>query len=109
MQQLVHGPYLQVADHLARKRGIPAGQGTDRRAVAAVKAGINIKSAYLAPSAAGSILFLTHIVLAMDLIVMMPLNKFAHVIYRPLALILYQWAQTPAPAADTLDAAPGTT
>lgn len=66
-------------------------------------------SAYLAPSAAGSILFLTHIVLAMDLIVMMPLNKFAHVIYRPLALILYQWAQTPAPAADTLDAAPGTT
>ncbi len=62
-------------------------------------------SAYMAPSTVGAILFLTHVVLAMDLIVMMPLNKFAHVIYRPLALTLYGWALNPESATATLGAA----
>ena len=44
------------------------------------------------PSMFGYILFLLHIVLAMDLIVLMPLTKFAHVLYRPAALALHHWA-----------------
>lgn len=44
------------------------------------------------PTTLGYILFLAHIVLAMDLIVLMPMIKFAHVIYRPTALALHRWA-----------------
>ena len=36
-------------------------------------------------------LFLVHVVLAMDLIVLLPLTKFAHAVYRPLALTLFRW------------------
>ncbi len=41
--------------------------------------------------------FVTHIVLAMDILIMMPLTKFAHVVYRTLALALHEWALAPAP------------
>jgi ferredoxin/nitrate reductase gamma subunit len=47
------------------------------------------------PTMFGYILFLLHIVLAMDLIVLMPLTKFAHVLYRPAALALHHWANSP--------------
>lgn len=49
------------------------------------------------PSMTGYLLFLVHIVLAMDLLVMMPLTKFAHVLYRTLALALHDWANAPVP------------
>ncbi len=42
-------------------------------------------------SAAGVAIFVTHVVLAMDLIVMLPLSKFAHAVYRPVALVLDEW------------------
>ncbi len=51
------------------------------------------------PTIAGYTIFLTHIVLAMDLIVLMPLTKFAHVLYRTLALALHHWANAPVPQA----------
>jgi ferredoxin/nitrate reductase gamma subunit len=47
------------------------------------------------------IIFLIHVVLAMDLIVLMPLSKFAHVLYRPLALALHHWSQQPVAQAAT--------
>jgi len=43
---------------------------------------------YSAPSLFTYVTFLVHVVLAMDLIVLMPLTKFAHAVYRPLALFL---------------------
>ena len=43
-------------------------------------------------SLAAYLIFLIHIVLAMDLIVLLPLTKFAHALYRPLALALHRWA-----------------
>jgi putative Mn2+ efflux pump MntP len=49
------------------------------------------------PTTFGYITFMTHIVLAMDLIVLLPLTKFAHVVYRTLALALHAWAKAPAP------------
>lgn len=49
------------------------------------------------PTLFGYATFLTHIVLAMDILIMMPLTKFAHVVYRTLALALHQWALAPAP------------
>jgi ferredoxin len=55
------------------------------------------------PSIFGYALFLGHIVLAMDLLVMMPLTKFAHVLYRTLALALHHWAN--ASSQQTADAA----
>ena len=55
------------------------------------------------PTAAGYTVFLTHIVLAMDLVAMLPLTKFAHAVYRTLALALNRWAQ--APAVDEAEAA----
>ena len=45
----------------------------------------------------GYAIFLTHIVLAMDILILMPLTKFAHVVYRTLALALHEWALAPAP------------
>jgi hypothetical protein len=39
----------------------------------------------------------------MDLLILMPLTKFAHVVYRTLALALHEWAK--APAAQTAAAA----
>ncbi|MGA7157467.1 MAG: 4Fe-4S dicluster domain-containing protein [Acidobacteriaceae bacterium] len=49
------------------------------------------------PTMFGYMTFLAHIVLAMDLIVLLPLTKFAHVVYRTLALVLHEWAKAPAP------------
>ena len=37
--------------------------------------------------------FLVHVVLAMDLIVLLPMTKFAHVVYRPVALLLHRWLE----------------
>jgi ferredoxin len=55
------------------------------------------------PTIFGYAVFLTHIVLAMDILILMPLTKFAHVVYRTLALALHEWAK--APAAQTSAAA----
>jgi nitrate reductase gamma subunit len=55
------------------------------------------------PTVFGYAVFLAHIVLAMDLLILMPLTKFAHVVYRTLALALHEWAK--APAAQTAAAA----
>jgi len=49
------------------------------------------------PTIFGYATFLTHIVLAMDILIMLPLTKFAHVFYRTLALALHEWALAPAP------------
>lgn len=49
------------------------------------------------PSTAAYVIFLVHVVLAMDLIAMLPVTKFAHVMYRPLALALHHWKHAPAP------------
>jgi ferredoxin len=46
----------------------------------------------------GHLVFLTHVVLALDLIAMLPLTKFAHVLYRTLALVLFAWRYAPAGA-----------
>lgn len=51
---------------------------------------------YLPLGSAGHTIFLVHVVLAMDLIAMLPLTKFAHVLYRTLALVLYSWRSAPA-------------
>ena len=50
------------------------------------------------PSRVAYALFLTHVVLAMDLIVLLPLTKLAHAMYRPLALALHRWASASAAA-----------
>jgi ferredoxin len=51
-----------------------------------------------APAAAGHLVFFVHVVLAMDLVAMLPLTKFAHVLYRTLALVLFAWRHAPAKA-----------
>lgn len=48
------------------------------------------------PTAAGHAVFFVHVVLAMDLVAMLPLTKFAHVLYRTLALVLFAWRHAPA-------------
>ncbi len=45
------------------------------------------------PSAVAYVTTLVHVVLAIDLIVLLPITKFAHAIYRPLALLLHRWAE----------------
>jgi len=50
---------------------------------------------YLPPSRFSYVIFLVHIVLAMDLIVLLPITKFAHAVYRPLALALTHWSAAP--------------
>ena len=50
---------------------------------------------YLPMKSFGDAIFFVHVVLAMDLIAMLPLTKFAHVLYRTLALILFAWRRTP--------------
>lgn len=56
------------------------------------------------PAAPGHIIFFTHVVLAMDLVAMLPLTKFAHVLYRTLALTLFAWRHAPAKAAASVSA-----
>ncbi len=46
-------------------------------------------------SVLGPLIFLAHVVLAMDLLVLLPLSKFAHAVYRPLAMCIHRWATTP--------------
>ncbi|MGC9198669.1 MAG: 4Fe-4S dicluster domain-containing protein [Acidobacteriaceae bacterium] len=53
------------------------------------------------PTLFGYVTFMSHIVLAMDLIVLLPLTKFAHVVYRTLALVLHEWAKAPVPETAT--------
>ncbi len=48
------------------------------------------------PSAFGHAVFFLHVVLAMDLVALLPLTKFAHVLYRTLALVLFAWSHAPA-------------
>jgi len=57
-----------------------------------------------APSAIGHTVFFVHVVLAMDLVAMLPLTKFAHVLYRTLALVLFAWRHAPAKAAAPVSA-----
>lgn len=45
------------------------------------------------PSPVAYLTFLVHVVLAIDVIAMLPLTKFAHALYRPLALFLDRWAE----------------
>jgi ferredoxin len=51
------------------------------------------------PAAAGHLVFFAHVVLAMDLVAMLPLTKFAHVLFRTLALVLFAWRHAPAKVA----------
>ena len=50
---------------------------------------------YLPMGTVGHAVFFTHVVLAMDLVALLPLSKFAHAIYRPLALVLFSWSHAP--------------
>lgn len=64
---------------------------------ATVLTGILTEIAVYAPLGnVGHAIFFTHVVLAMDLIAMLPLTKFAHVLYRTLALTLFAWSHAPA-------------
>ncbi len=58
---------------------------------------------YLPMRSFGNAIFFVHVVLAMDLIAMLPLTKFAHVLYRPLALVLFAWRHAPEPATAAAD------
>jgi ferredoxin len=51
------------------------------------------------PTSSGHLVFFVHVVLAMDLVAMLPLTKFAHLLYRTLALVLFAWRHAPAKAA----------
>lgn len=46
-------------------------------------------------TAAGYVLFLAHVVMAMELLVLFPFTKFAHALYRPLAYWLYIYSAAP--------------
>jgi ferredoxin len=50
---------------------------------------------YLPIGTVSHIIFFVHVVLAMDLVALLPLTKFAHVLYRSVALILYAWRHAP--------------
>lgn len=58
------------------------------------------------PSAVAYVTTLVHVVLAIDLIVLLPVTKFAHALYRPLALLLHRWVELGAQAGATAPAAP---
>ena len=59
---------------------------------------------YARLGAFGHAIFFTHIVLAMDLVALLPLTKFAHVLYRTLALALFAWRRMPVAEAAAADA-----
>lgn len=72
---------------------------------ATVITGLLTEIAVYAPmGTAGHAIFFTHVVLAMDLVAMLPLTKFAHVLYRTLALALFAWRHAPAAAQVAADA-----
>lgn len=56
------------------------------------------------PSTLGHLVFFGHVVLAMDLVAMLPLTKFAHVFYRTLALVLFAWRHAPTRVAASVGA-----
>ena len=63
---------------------------------ATVLTGLVTEVADYAPMATtGHIIFFMHVVLAMDLVALLPLTKFAHVLYRTLALVLFAWRHAP--------------
>ena len=51
---------------------------------------------YVPMGSAGRTFFFVHVVLAMDLVAMLPLTKFAHVLYRTVGLALFAWRRAPA-------------
>jgi ferredoxin len=59
---------------------------------------------YLPMNTVGHAVFFVHVVLAMDLVAMLPLTKFAHALYRTLALVLFAWRHAPAVEAVVADA-----
>ncbi len=75
--------------------------------IAAVVTGLGTEIVEYAATASlfAYVLFLVHVVLAIDLIVLLPVTKFAHAMYRPAALFLHRWAELslarPAAAAET--------
>lgn len=72
---------------------------------ATVLTGLTTEIAVYAPLGNfGHAVFFTHVVLAMDLIAMLPLTKFAHVLYRTLALTLFAWRHAPVREQVTVDA-----
>jgi ferredoxin len=72
---------------------------------ATVFTGLVTEVAVYAPMGAlGHAAFFMHVVLAMDLVALLPLTKFAHVLYRTLALALFAWRHAPAPETVVVDA-----
>ena len=59
---------------------------------------------YLPMSTLGHDIFFVHVVLAMDLVALFPLTKFAHASYRTLALVLFAWRHAPAAQTVVADA-----
>ncbi len=59
---------------------------------------------YLPMNTVGHAVFFIHVVLAMDLVALLPLTKFAHALYRTLALVLFAWRHAPAAEAVVADA-----
>ena len=59
---------------------------------------------YLPMNTVGHAVFFVHVVLAMDLVAMLPLTKFAHALYRTLALVLFAWRHAPTAEAVVADA-----
>jgi hypothetical protein len=50
---------------------------------------------YLPMNTVGHAVFFVHVFLAMDLVALLPLTKFAHALYRTLALVLFAWRHAP--------------
>jgi ferredoxin len=58
------------------------------------------------PTTVGHMIFFVHVVLAMDLVALLPLTKFGHVLYRTLALVLFAWRHAPVRETITADVNP---
>jgi hypothetical protein len=59
---------------------------------------------YLPMNTVSHAVFFVHVVLAMDMVALLPLTKFAHALYRTLALVLFAWRHEPAAEAVTAQA-----
>lgn len=63
---------------------------------ATVLTGLVTEVAVYAPiGSLGHVIFFIHVVLAMDLVALLPFTKFAHVLYRTLALAMFAWRHAP--------------
>lgn len=60
---------------------------------------------YRPPSTFSYVILMVHVVLAMDLIVLLPFSKFAHAVYRPLALFMHEWIEQSKAVGEQEDAA----